>query len=159
MYNFKKLFTYMVVGALIFGLILSCKNNDKTGSGAGDDTEIKDDSGSGSGSGDGSNGDSNTFKVSSIVGTWNAATAESQVKNFTVTSEGKITMTALGQAISLTIDSWNADKDKQVEQYQKTISGTVMSMPVPFTFTFKSANSCHLSAKVSTYIIEEDFTK
>ena len=155
MYNFKKLFTYMVVGALIFGLILSCKNNDKTGSGAGDDTEITDDINPNPGP----SGDSNTFKVSSIVGTWNAATAESKVKNFTVTSEGKITMTALGQTISLTIDSWNADKDKQVEQYQKTITGTVMSMPVPFTFTFKSANSCHLAATAMGFIVEEDFTK
>ena len=33
MYNFKKLFTYMVVGALVMALSISCKNNDKTGSG------------------------------------------------------------------------------------------------------------------------------
>ena len=32
MYNFKKLFTYMVVGALVMALSISCKNNDKTGS-------------------------------------------------------------------------------------------------------------------------------
>ena len=32
MYNFKKLFTYMVVGALVIALSISCKNNDKTGS-------------------------------------------------------------------------------------------------------------------------------
>ena len=32
MYNFKKLFTYMVVGALVIALSVSCKNNDKTGS-------------------------------------------------------------------------------------------------------------------------------
>ena len=31
MYNFKKLFTYMVVGALVMALSISCKNEDKTG--------------------------------------------------------------------------------------------------------------------------------
>ena len=157
MYNFKKLFTYMVVGALIFGLILSCKNNDKTGSGAGDDTEITDDINPNPGP----SGDSNTFKVSSIVGTWNAATAESQVKNFTVTSDGKITFTVetSKSQVSLTIDSWNADKDKQVEQYQKTITGKVLILSIPFTFTFKSANSCHLSATSTGFTAEEDFTK
>ncbi|TXJ14821.1 hypothetical protein EPJ64_11675 [Brachyspira aalborgi] len=33
MYNFKKLFTYMVVGALVMALSISCKNDEKTGSG------------------------------------------------------------------------------------------------------------------------------
>ena len=37
MYNFKKFFTYLVVGALIFGLISSCSNEDTTGGGSGDE--------------------------------------------------------------------------------------------------------------------------
>ena len=37
MCNFKKLFTYMVVGALVMALSISCKNNDKTGSEGGVD--------------------------------------------------------------------------------------------------------------------------
>ena len=161
MYNFKKFFTYLVVGALIFGLILSCKNNDKTGTETTDtettDTKTPDDKKPEDSSSSG------TFKVSSIVGTWSAATAESQVKTFTVSTDGKISMTVVGQQVTLTIDTWTADKDKEVEQYQKTISTTVMFMQVPFTFTFKSANSCHLSAEVSMggqkYVIEEEFTK
>ena len=35
MKNIKKIFTYMVVGALVAALSVSCKNNDKTGSGDG----------------------------------------------------------------------------------------------------------------------------
>ena len=35
MYNFKKIFSYVVVAALITALFISCKNKDKTGSGSG----------------------------------------------------------------------------------------------------------------------------
>ena len=35
MKNIKTIFTYMVVGALVMALSISCKNNDKTGSGDG----------------------------------------------------------------------------------------------------------------------------
>ncbi|WP_432632449.1 hypothetical protein [Brachyspira sp.] len=36
MYNFKKIFTYLVVGALVMALSISCKSNEAPGSGGGD---------------------------------------------------------------------------------------------------------------------------
>ena len=38
----KKIFTYMVVGALVMALSISCKNEDKTGSGDGNSFNLDD---------------------------------------------------------------------------------------------------------------------
>ena len=63
MYNFKKLFTYMVVGALVMALSISCKN-DETDPNAG------------------------KFKHSDLVGTWTG-----DAGSFTINSSGYVNFT------------------------------------------------------------------
>ncbi len=63
MYNFKKLFTYMVVGALVMALSISCKN-DETNPNAG------------------------KFKHSDLVGTWTG-----DAGSFTINSSGYVNFT------------------------------------------------------------------
>ena len=96
-----------------------------------------------------------TFKVSSIVGTW-TSTVDAQ-NTFTVSDTGSVNTSSGGQSATLTITSWDADKDKEVTQYAVTLSGNIGSQSVSFTFTFKSANSCDLSMEGQAGV--EPFTK
>ena len=63
MYNFKKLFTYMVVGALVMALSISCKNEE-------------------------TNPNTGKFKHSDLVGTWTG-----DAGSFTINSSGYVNFT------------------------------------------------------------------
>ena len=117
MKNSKKLF--LIVLSVLVVAFISCKSNEDP------------------------DGGSSTFKVSSIVGKW---TSQADAGNtFTVSDTGSISITSGGQSATLTITSWDADKDKEVGQYAVTLSTTISSQKVDFTFTFKSASSCDLT--------------
>ncbi len=129
MKNSKKLF--LIVLSVLIVAFVSCKSNEDPESG------------------------SAPFTVSSIVGSWTSTVEPSNT--FTVADDGKINISSGGQSATLTITSWATDKDQSVTQYSITLSATVGSQPVDFTFTFKSANSCDLTMTGATG--SEPFTK
>ena len=129
MKNSKKLF--LIVLSVLIVAFVSCKSNE--------DPE----------------GGSAPFTVSSIVGTW-TSTVDSN-NTFTVADNGSVTLSSGGQSATLTITSWDTDKDQSVTQYSITLSGNLGSQSASFTFTFKSANSCDLSMAGQDGV--EPFTK
>ncbi|WP_432633438.1 hypothetical protein [Brachyspira sp.] len=70
---------------------------------------------------------------------------------------GNVTFNAGSSSATLTITSWDTDKDQVVAQYAITLSGNLGSTQTSFTFTFKSANSCDLSMQGQSGV--EPFTK
>lgn len=142
MKNIKK--DFIVILSILTVAFVSCKSNEKP--------------------------EEKTFIVSSIVGTWTSAIGETY--KFTVKDDGEVTATFpvpienfnnLTVTVTLTIDSWYADKDKEVKKYEKTLTGTkvkvnnMMEMPANITcaFTFNSANSCYMTATISGNIMTQ----
>lgn len=74
-----------------------------------------------------------TFKLSSLVGTWEI-TGDEQNK-FTIDDDGKTTGKAANQNFNFTIKNWN--KDKEVSQLTETFTTTGVTT-VDFTFIFKN---------------------
>ena len=129
MKNSKKLF--LIVLSVLIVAFVSCKSNEDPESG------------------------SAPFTVSSIVGTWTSTVDANNT--FTVADNGNVTFNAGSSSATLTITSWDTDKDQSVTQYSITLSGNLGSQSVEFTFTFKSANSCDLTMTGATG--SEPFTK
>ena len=90
------------------------------------------------------------FKPADLVGTWNCTDEGLTSDSFTISSDGKITLTAGGQSIpsALTIQNWEADKNKEVGSYsiKLDLSGTSASQYGTVTFNFKSTSECELTA-------------
>ena len=125
MKNSKKLF--LIVLSVLIVAFVSCKSNEDPEGGS-------------------------NFTVSSIVGSWTSTLNAGNT--FTVADDGKVTLSAGSSSpVTLTIGTWDMDKDLSVSQYQIPLvdSGTT------YTFTFKSANSCELSKSGESAV--EPFTK
>lgn len=86
-----------------------------------------------------------TFKLSSLVGTWEI-TGDEQNK-FTIDYDGKTTGKAANQNFNFTIKNWN--KDKEVSQLTETFTTTRVTT-VDFTFIFKNVESCTVTVKANT---------
>ncbi len=86
-----------------------------------------------------------TFKLSSLVGTWEI-TGDEQNK-FTIGEDGKTTGKAANQNFDFTIKNWN--KDKEVSQLTETQSTSGVTS-VKFTFIFKNVESCTVTVEGST---------
>ena len=93
---------------------------------------------------------STIFKPSDLVGTWNCTDEGLTSDSFTISSDGKISLTAGGQSlpVALTIQNWEADKNKEVSSYsvKLDLSGTSASQYGTVTFNFKSTSECELTA-------------
>lgn len=86
-----------------------------------------------------------TFKLSSLVGTWEI-TGDEQNK-FTIGEDGKTSGKAANQNFDFTITDWN--KDKEVSQLTETFTSTGVTS-VEFTFIFKNVESCTVTVKANT---------
>lgn len=105
-----------------------------------------------------------TFKVSDTIGTW-TCNFDGSDYSFTVKDDGviigKFQVPFNNSNISIDADitnkSWDADKNKEVEEYKSTASGkgkaNIGSFPITgditCQFKFKSANSCTMSGTVT----------
>ncbi|WP_302366898.1 hypothetical protein [Brachyspira aalborgi] len=87
-----------------------------------------------------------TFKPSSLVGEWTATknTAKNQLK--IEEASGKVTAKVDNTDISFTIDNWDTDKDKEVQEYTLTHKITKAESTSAenwtITYTFKNSDSC-----------------
>ena len=86
-----------------------------------------------------------TFKLSSLVGTWEI-TGDTQNK-FTIGDDGKTTRKVANQNFDFTITGWN--KDKEVSQLTETQSTSGVTS-VKFTFIFQNVESCTVTVEGST---------
>ena len=109
-----------------------------------------------------------TFKVSDTIGTW-TCNFDGSDYSFTVKDDGVIIgkfsipnpMQPTGNPIPIDADitnkSWDADKNKEVEEYKATASGkgkanlgfSTITGDITCQFKFKSANSCTMSGTVT----------
>lgn len=86
-----------------------------------------------------------TFKLSSLVGTWEI-TDDTQNK-FTIDENGKTAGKVANQNFEFTITGWN--KDKEVSQLTETQSTSGVTS-VKFTFIFQNVESCTVTVEGST---------
>mgnify|MGYP004472265131 CR=1 FL=1 len=86
-----------------------------------------------------------TFKLSSLVGTWEI-TDDTQNK-FTIDENGKTAGKVANQNFEFTITGWN--KDKEVSQLTETHSTSGVTS-VKFTFIFQNVESCTVTVEGST---------
>lgn len=99
-----------------------------------------------------------TFKLSSLVGTWEEVTDNQAKDTFTVSDTGGISGTIDNQNANFNIDSW--DKAKEVTQLTATHTNPSQSSgDTVFTFIFENANSCKASVKGSQSTTSKSFTK
>ncbi|WP_300367654.1 hypothetical protein [Brachyspira sp.] len=91
-----------------------------------------------------------SFKPADLVGTWNCTDEGLTSDSFKISSDGKMTLTVGGQSVpgNLTIQNWEADKNKEVGSYsiKLDLSGTQASHFGILTFHFKNTSECELSA-------------
>ena len=147
MKNIKK--DFIVILSILTVAFVSCKSNEKP--------------------------EEKTFIVSSIVGTWTSvidATYKFTVKdngeitaNFQITNPMPFGGSPIPIEANLEIDGWDADKDKEVKKYEKTSTGKATAKTMPFlsgditcAFIFNSANSCSMTATISSQLLQEPAT-
>ena len=87
-----------------------------------------------------------TFKLSSLVGTWNRDEAGKNDK-FTISENGELSGSIDSQNISSSVmDGW--DSTKEVTKFTVARNNGSSSASIDFTFTFENANNCKVIMKV-----------
>ena len=91
MYNFKKIFSYLVVAALVMALSTSCKNEDKTGGGSGGGGDV-----------------GYTHSNHPPAGNYHSAINTNDIRNtITHNGDGSCTITGTATSYSVLIDNKN----------------------------------------------------